>query len=198
MDSFDLASGESAKRFAPVKTYDAERLPMADNSVDVVFSSNVLEHIICLNQTLQEILRVLKPDGTAVHILPTPVWRFWTTVGRYVELARRVSLGARNDEPGTSHQSLGRRAGPADLIKRALPLMAHGVYPNAASELYYFSRQRWLRVFRSAGFQLVSTGPAGIFYTGYENLPRLSTRARRRLAAVLGSSCTVFVMRPAR
>jgi SAM-dependent methyltransferase len=42
---------------------DAERLPLAAASVDVVHSSNVLEHVAAPGTMLAELTRVLRPDG---------------------------------------------------------------------------------------------------------------------------------------
>jgi ubiquinone/menaquinone biosynthesis C-methylase UbiE len=45
---------------------DAERLPFDDNAFDVVVGHAVLHHIPDLDQTMREILRVLKPGGRFV------------------------------------------------------------------------------------------------------------------------------------
>ena len=36
---------------------------------------------------LADTLRILKPGGIAVHILPTPSWRWWSIVAHYPFLA---------------------------------------------------------------------------------------------------------------
>ena len=65
-----------SQRIWPVLIYDGENIPFPDSHFDVVFSSNVLEHIKQVDQFLDEIKRVLKPDGIAVHIVPSTSWRF--------------------------------------------------------------------------------------------------------------------------
>ena len=40
-----------------------EQIPYADNSFDVVFADNVLEHLSDTKRVFDEILRVLKPGG---------------------------------------------------------------------------------------------------------------------------------------
>ncbi len=47
---------------------DSERLPVTDNSMDAVVSTTVLCSVHDLAQTLQEVLRVLKPGGQFVFI----------------------------------------------------------------------------------------------------------------------------------
>lgn len=52
------------------------RLPLADGSVDVCFSSNVLEHVPEPERMAEEMLRVTRPGGTVV-ISWTPWWAPW-------------------------------------------------------------------------------------------------------------------------
>jgi ubiquinone/menaquinone biosynthesis C-methylase UbiE len=47
-----------------------EKLPFNGGSLDVVFTSYVLEHVMDLSRALAEIARVLKRDGIQIHIVP--------------------------------------------------------------------------------------------------------------------------------
>lgn len=49
----------------------AEKLPLDDNSVDVVYSSHMLEHTNDEQASLEEMKRVLKPGGTMILGVPT-------------------------------------------------------------------------------------------------------------------------------
>lgn len=60
--------------------------PLKDNSLDVVFTSNFLEHLPTkshVEKTVQEIRRCLKPGGTLialgpnVRLVPGAYWDFW-------------------------------------------------------------------------------------------------------------------------
>lgn len=56
---------------------DAENLPFANNAFDVVYSIGVLHHTPSTKKAIDEIYRVLKPDGTAIVMLyrkHTPKW----------------------------------------------------------------------------------------------------------------------------
>lgn len=80
----------SQRRVFPVILYDGKSLPFSDNSFDIVFSSNVLEHIsdpITLNK---EFRRVLCKNGTAVHVVPTSFWRFWTILTHHIYISRLI------------------------------------------------------------------------------------------------------------
>ena len=49
---------------------DAIELPFVENQFDVVYCRHTLEHILKLDETLDEIARVLKPDGLFSVIVP--------------------------------------------------------------------------------------------------------------------------------
>ena len=77
--AIDLADSAYAQHLVfPVQHYDGEHIPLADQSVDVVFSSNVLEHVENIPAIMSEFRRILRPGGFGVHVMPTPAWRFWT------------------------------------------------------------------------------------------------------------------------
>lgn len=197
--SIDVALPRGQRTFFAVEIYDGLTIPFSDTTFDVVFSSNVLEHVQDINEMMAEIHRVLKADGIAVHILPTPVWRFWTSLTHYAYLAMR-GLGLRRPVAGGNVPSLGekiQRSGLWATAKRILVAGPHGEYPSALSEFWYFSKARWLQVFRANGFQVVRSSPSGIFYTGYSVANGLSVNMRQKLAKILGSSTRIYVLRKA-
>lgn len=56
-----------------------EKLPLADETADLVFCMNVLDHVIDADQILREIRRILKPGGRLaleVHTFPRPLTPF--------------------------------------------------------------------------------------------------------------------------
>jgi ubiquinone/menaquinone biosynthesis C-methylase UbiE len=50
---------------------DPYRLPFEDNSIDIVVTDQVFEHIKDYPSTLAEIRRVLKPEGISLHMFPS-------------------------------------------------------------------------------------------------------------------------------
>ena len=83
----ELADGDYARdgEFNIVE-YDGEHIPFPDSSFDLVFSSNVMEHIAHQQQINDEITRVLRPGGHAIHIMPTRSWRIITSILHYPRL----------------------------------------------------------------------------------------------------------------
>lgn len=57
---------------------DAENLPFADDTFDIVYSNGVLHHSPDTERTMEEVYRVLKPGGTAVIMLYCKSsWGYW-------------------------------------------------------------------------------------------------------------------------
>ncbi len=47
------------------------RLPYNDDTFDLIISHQVMEHVFNLEETHKELMRILKPGGTAIHIYPS-------------------------------------------------------------------------------------------------------------------------------
>jgi SAM-dependent methyltransferase len=197
--SIDVAPAPGPQHFE-VERYDGLHLPSGDATLDRVFSSNVLEHVPDLPSLLREIARVLRPGGLAVHLMPSAAWRFWHSVAHYAYLVEWLFGTNTSFGGGSTAPELGdfvKRKGVGWMIRRALWAGPHGEHPSAVSELYYFSRARWTKVFEEAGFHVVAYLPGGLFYTGYGILPgRFDAAQRAALARRLGSACHVFVTEP--
>jgi len=167
-------------RMWPVTIYDGHTLPFADEHFDVVFSSNVLEHVPHIEQFQREILRVLKSGGLAIHVLPSASWRFWTTVAYYPQLIKEVM----NSPYGVR--------GKLYLIRTRRYAPRHGELGDSFTELITFSRRAWLKLFRRTGWTIEKTYTNRLFYTGYDTFNfALPLRVRHWMSYLLGSSCNV-------
>lgn len=199
VESIDVAGQPvGGQSHFPVSLYDGRNLPFPDHIFDRVFSSNVLEHILNLEEALAESRRVMKDDGVAIHILPTPAWRMWTSLTHYIHVLMRVTGIRQTDATKSSvlqPASLMQPIGAWNSVKRVLRAGPHGEYSSAFSELWYFSQKRWTDVFRCNGFQVVAMAPSNIFYTGYGVFPWMPMAARRVVARMLGSATRIFVLR---
>ena len=194
--SIDISTGtKPGPTYYPVQEYNGSDLPFPDREFDVVFSSNVLEHVKDLPRLLQEIHRVTRTGGLSIHIVPTPYWRLWTSLAHYPYLikylASKLGLGQPVQGSGSSFVA---RHGMWKSIQRLMSAGPHGEFPNAMTELYYFSAHHWSHIFRRNGYLVKSTETNKLFYTGYGLFPGLSLEWRRRLARFLGSSCYIFVL----
>jgi SAM-dependent methyltransferase len=172
-------------RIFPITDYDGRHIPFGNRTFDIVFSSNVMEHVPDLTQIHAEIRRVLKPDGYCVHVLPTSTWRFWTTLSGFLVGVQRAVTAS---------------SAPRVLRCLAAPFFQrrHGVRGNLWTELWFFRPGWWRANFRSHGFVLALDEPVGLFYTGHLLFgPRLSLAQRESWAQALGSACHLFKLRVA-
>ena len=196
-------SNYAERRVFPIIDYDGATIPLPDASVDVVFSSNVLEHVPDLTRIHAESRRVLRPGGICVHVLPTHAWRFWTTLSSYPEAF--VYLGAslpqlvpqRPPRSAELHRLAHAWYGTArHFVGLCLP-RRHGERGNVISETWLFHPRWWRRNFAENGFTVLHDEPMGLFYTGNVLFgTRLSLAKRQRLAAMLGSACHLFKLTP--
>lgn len=194
----------------PIIKYDGFKIPFPDASFDVVFSSNVLEHIPHVVEFQHEIRRVVKDTGTVIHLVPTNQWKFWATILQYPMFARMgfnwvvnkmgVKLNPKNktynnklffNEVNEKYQKFGFFS----LLLRILP-RRHGDRGNYFSEYYYFSKHAWYKVF-SPYFIVKKYTTNSLIYTGNGTLSAdTAIKTRRILARWLGSACHVFVVSP--
>ena len=189
--ALDLPDAERTAEYFPVVPFDGIRLPIATGSVDVVFSSNVLEHVEDLPGLLAETSRVLRAGGMAVHTMPSPTWRAAATIlhpvaGLVQQLARRRVGSAPTAGTPTDQRHLARR--------RLLP-GPHGNFPSAWAELREYSSHAWSKCFTHAGFAVEKIQGLGLFYSGH-CLSHLTIRQRKVLARCLGSSCVLYRVAP--
>jgi len=193
----------AAERVFPVIDYEGQRLPVPDRNIDIVFTSNVLEHVTDLASLFAEMHRVLVPDGRAIHVLPTHSWRFWTTLTSVPDALAYAAVATPDLIPRSWPTEYERARltrswiGTLRRVGGRLYQRRHGERGNVITETWLFRPDWWRRKFVAHGFAIVHEFPMGLFYSGNMLLGRsLSLRKRRSLARVLGSACHAFVVRP--
>ncbi len=203
VESIDIPnSNYTGQHEFPVRPYDGKNIPFPDGYFDIIFSSNVLEHVSDLAYLQTEIKRVLKFDGVCVHLMPTGAWRFWTNLAHYIELVQRLtSLIPRLIPRGLSRDAIVDSLNVLRMVVGNLRQYAiaprHGESGNALSEIVTFSPWCWKRHFVREYFSVERAEPTGLFYTGHMVLgSRLSIRSRQKIAKWLGSACVIYVVRP--
>jgi SAM-dependent methyltransferase len=191
-------SAYAAQRVYPIADYNGTQIPFPDASFDIVFSSNVLEHVGDLTTMHAEIKRVLKPGGVCIHVLPTPAWRFWTIVASYPMLLVYFWYAMCSILPGSRHRN--PRQAWYEVVRQIAVVFIqprHGERGNGISELWLFHPRWWRKNFRDNGFELIGDEPLNLFYTGYLLFGRrLGFGARKALAGYLGSACHLYRLKP--
>ncbi len=191
----------------PIIEYDGKSIPFPDNHFDIIFSSNVLEHIFNLYELSDEMKRVLKPNGIAIHILPSGSLRFWMTITHYpfviktvlFLMYRSIANVVKHKSPDKSElcvlEQINRYSKTKRIIKAIFPYR-HGEVGNAITEMYYFSKLRWIKFFKKTGWAIKKIFTNRLFYSGHSILgPSLSISSRNRVANILGSSSNVFILK---
>ena len=155
---------------------------------DLVYSSNMLEHVPDVQAALNAIRKVLTDDGITIHVMPNRYWKachlaLWIPhlcagmlddlvagKGPRALLERARSSGDRGGDDqndGGSEKNnptvIRRRR---SLLSRALVPDPHGVSTGHLEEFKAFGRRRWEKEFSGAGFELIAVldGP---FSSGY-------------------------------
>lgn len=197
--AIDVKEGlDSAGHEWPVQEYDGSHIPFPDQSFDIVFTSNVLEHIETIGILQDEIRRVLRTEGIAVHSMPTGTWRFHTTLAHYPFLFKQLwkLFFLRPDRQISETQEISGRKSLWEKAKKVFVAPRHGARGNVFSEIYFFSRFFWLDLFRRSEWAIEKYFRNRLFYTGYAILGlRLSIPTRHFLSYVLGSSGHIFILK---
>jgi SAM-dependent methyltransferase len=185
-----------AARVFPLIEYDGVRIPFEDATFDTLFSSNVLEHVPHLDLFQVEMMRVLKPNGRAVHVMPSASWRLWSLLTHYVSLLQKAKAASLPTASQTSASTAATALTPSTRLKRALFEERHGERGNVLTEAFYFHSAWWRRRFREVGWIVEGVSAVPLFYTGYMVLKdRLDLPTREKLAAILGAASTCYILR---
>lgn len=93
------------RRALPFCAYDGTRIPLADHSVDMVYSRQVFEHVRHPQPLLSETFRVLKPGGVFVgstsHLEPFHSRSYWNyTPYGFCVLLREAGFNSIQVRPG--------------------------------------------------------------------------------------------------
>lgn len=194
------------------QTCDAEQVDaeFPPGAFDLIFSSNMMEHLPDPGRALRGMHRVLANHGVVVHVMPSPFWKLASLalylphkLSRLVERAtggdlrtmvarewakdRGCAPEGATEKAWDNNPKIQRR--PQSFLARQLVPVPHGVSATHIEELRAFQRTRWAALFHECGFEVVSMfgGPVSSGY-GF-GLDRIRTRLER-----LGlSSENVFV-----
>jgi len=153
-----------------------EAIPIADSSVDVVFSSYVLEHVDDRPATAREIARVLRPGGSAITLVPN-----------VPETVQRALWFATAYAPRQLAKAVLQRTGAARALGIQFahpPTLRHRVHGSYAGHLEELASSRigvWDALFSDAGLDIASRFTVG--YEGYLGFasPRLTVLLQRAL-----------------
>jgi methionine biosynthesis protein MetW len=147
------ARGVDARQF----DIDDGPLPFEDAAFDAVISDSQLEHRIDTEHALDEMVRVLRPGGRLILLLPNAAhWRmrWWVLTGRfpYVEHTPTDPLHLRFFTLHDARRLLERRGLQVQVTDGSASLWVPGLYPawlrsGPAARVYVRLARRWPGLF---------------------------------------------------
>jgi SAM-dependent methyltransferase len=195
------SSNYKSDQLFPITDYDGTHIPFADASFDVIFSSNVLEHVRDLPALHAEIRRVMRPGAICVHVMPTHRWRFWTMLSAFPAGVQKAVAAVKGRARGGTFAARALRA----LVLAAMTLRhlfapfvqgRHGERGTIFGELWRFHPGAWRRHFEKSGFEIVYDQPMGLTYTGHLLFGAgWPIESRARMSRRLGSAAHLFELR---
>ncbi len=150
-----------------------------EDSFDLIFSSNMFEHLPNPLAALQGINKILKDSGIAILIMPSPFWAVTRLLLYYPGLIMRQLLKLSKNQAFSAIQPQLKKEccqisqnnlkgtyacnrNPIfDFIRLPPP---HGISKNHFEEIRSFQRIKWINLFKLAGFKIVKVlkGPIAI------------------------------------
>ena len=146
---------------------DVEDLPFRSSAFDMIFSSNLLEHVEDIDRALAGMKAVLRSDGIMVHAVPNTAWKIvqlllyypflvYLKVSSWVDSRRPQALDNKDNAAlrfesnvtrRPQHNNKGRRK---SFWGKLIP-STHGLSRTHWEEMYKFSNHYWRRVFKRMG-----------------------------------------------
>jgi SAM-dependent methyltransferase len=205
--SFDPAP--TSPSVYPVTIAFGHELPVSGAWADMVFSSNVFEHLPepYLTATLNEAMRITKPTGTVVIILPTSAMMVFTMLLQPVGHLKQCFfslLKLLKDKGAVVRDYNPVRAGHNQLqpqtegfITRLLKMLTirffiappHGVGKSSIHEVWSWRKRQWVRVFTRSGFEVQDIQTLQLAGSLHQ-LTGFSTMPLRKLFGKLGLGMT--------
>ena len=154
------------------KIADAERIDeyFQPEYFDFVFSSNLFEHLPSPEKAIRGIEKVLRTNGIAIHIIPSPfnaivrllLWYPNVAVSFLIYIFSPQKPAKRVNKVG-NNPKLDRKT--SKWARFIIP-QPHGVSSNIIKEIGYWRKKYWIRLFNKNGLKVkkVLKGPV---FSGY-------------------------------
>lgn len=172
--------------------------PFQDGEMDLIFSSNMIEHLPKVEGCLAECKRVASKDAVIIHTVPNRTWKLFHLLLFYPVtlniLFKRIMKRQKRNEfienPSMKDDNLRPLENKRGLFDKIIP-MPHGYSKNHFDEYRRFAEKRWIDLFESYGFTIEVIVRLPFYYGHNYTFPFLL-----KLGNYLGlSSSTAYILR---
>ncbi len=190
-------------QFYPVQKGDITKLDFHENSFDIIFSSNMLQEILSIDEALLEMRRVLKKDGIIIHIVPSSWWslitNFWhyCFIPKYLIKSKKFQNLINKNIKNYNKSDENFQETSTNSKKNLKQLFFHPLGANTSfvHEIIYFSNFYWKNLFKKKGFKIIKQKNCPYFYSAYSIFRFKFLKFRKFLAFMGITSCYCFIMR---
>jgi len=170
-----ITNGDSEIEYLPC---DAEKVDWVFNGqeFDLVFSSNMMEHLPNPGAAIKGIYNILENDGISICTMPSVFMKILYLVYFYPAVLpvylkrfiRKILIKSdkltvnSNDDGSTPKKQVHENNPKAKTISKSffqkhLFPTPHGAYDSNIKELFYWRKRRWINLLESYGFIVIKT-----------------------------------------
>ena len=156
---------------------DAERIDtyFKPNTFDIIFSSNLLEHLPQRKKALKSMRRILKDEGLMIHTMPNSLWKVSQIVffypNRFAEVLNLLTTKTGRDRilkrlfgysrPKKNEKTTTWLNNPKRTLKNSTNFFlcpsVHGEYKNHFQEFVSCRKSGWLTLLNECGFSAIKS-----------------------------------------
>jgi ubiquinone/menaquinone biosynthesis C-methylase UbiE len=195
---YDITSIDKSPKepsYFPVQHVDSCFIPFPSESFDLIFTSSVLPHLENMEESFNEMKRVLKKNGMMIHIFPTPTWSIVTNFLHYLFITKYLYIALKKILYSKNHYSekIQKKNNETNITKnyeKLKDLFIHplGNNPSFFHELYYFSKHHWRNLFLNLDCKIVDIETGSLLTSGYGIFKMKFLNVRRFFGRYFSSS----------
>ena len=161
---------------------------------DLIFSSNVLEHLTSPAQYIELFDSLLNESGFQVHIVPTHYWKFWNSFFYYYSVLKLILKKIFKTKKKFKKNSYKNKVN-LKLKQSPFFIGRHGSRGTSFDEFKLFNPKSYKNIIVNSGFDFEDF-PIPIIYSGHKFLGNfIPIKFRSLLTKFFGYSCHCFIIK---
>jgi len=141
-------------------------------NIDIIISSNLLEHINEIDKTLELIHKNSKKELIQIHIMPNVFWRLVSLILFFpIKLNNLLFKNKSNLKQSWNNNQKSKKKNKSKFLPKP-----HGVSKYLITEFYCFSKYYWVNTFKKNNYKVIGIqkGPISSgYYIGLSNFKNL-------------------------